>query len=119
MDEVQQAIQQRLGLWQLTDEASELERRISQASSSAPGQSSPTPVAGDDPARLLAEGQRSLEEARAAQAEVEGLQNKITQAEASIAAIEEEQARRQRQLIILGVVVAVVLLIVLTILFSG
>lgn len=119
MDEVHNAIEQRLTLWRLTDEASGLERRISQASQHAPGQSSPTPVAGEDPARLLAEGQRSLEEALAAQSEVERLQAKITQAQASIAAIEEEQARRKRQLIILGVVMAVILLIVLTIVFSG
>lgn len=34
MDEVHQAIQQRLGLWQRTDEASELERRIARAEAS-------------------------------------------------------------------------------------
>lgn len=118
-DDVQRAVEQRRGLWVLHDEAGRLDRRISDATTTAPAGIPSSTVPEDGPEDLLSQAQRALQDALEAEREVAAQQQRISQAEAAITAIEDEQARRRQQLIVAVVAVAAVVLLLIAVWLSG
>ena len=118
-EDVQRAVEQRRGLWTFHDEANRLDRRISDAATTAPAATPQGMVAGGSHEDLLSQARRALQDALDAEREVVAQQERISQAEAAITAIEDEQARRRQQLTVAAIAVAAVVLLLVAVWLSG